>query len=89
MKNAVLLFTGFFIISAVYAQTKPDALAEYRRNNFEQAVLICRDEIALDSRNLDSYVVMCWSLLRLNRYEETLRYALIARDINRYDARVV
>jgi len=74
--------------SAAFAQFRPDALAEYRLGNYERAVQICQDEIADDAGNMDSYVVICWSLLRLGRYGEALRYARIARGLNRYDARV-
>jgi tetratricopeptide (TPR) repeat protein len=75
--------------SVVFPQVKPDALAEYRLGNYERAVQICQEEIALDPANLESYVVACWSLLRLGRYAETLRFARTARSLNRYDARVV
>jgi tetratricopeptide (TPR) repeat protein len=74
--------------SVVFPQVKPDALVEYRQGNFERAVQICQEEIALDPASLESYVVACWSLLRLGRYAETLRFARIARSLNRYDARV-
>jgi len=72
----------------VFSQFKPDALSEYRQGNYERSVQICQDEIANNAGNMDSYVVICWSLLRLGRYGEALRYARIARGLNRYDARV-
>jgi tetratricopeptide (TPR) repeat protein len=78
----------FVTTPALFAQVKPDALAEYRQGNYERAIQICQEEIAADSDNLESYVVACWSLLRLGRYGETLRYARTARSLNRYDARV-
>jgi len=74
--------------ASAFAQVKPDALAEYRLGNYVRSVQICQDEIASDAGNMDSYVVICWSLLRLGRYGEALRYARIARGLNRYDARV-
>jgi len=74
--------------SVVFAQVKPDALAEYRLGNFERAIQICQEEIAEDPGNLESYVVSCWSLLRLGRYGEALRSARVARSLSRYDARV-
>jgi tetratricopeptide (TPR) repeat protein len=83
---AVLFFA--LAVSGVFAQTRPDALVEYRQGNFERAVQICRSEIALNSSNLDSYVVICWSLLRLTRYEEALQFARTARSLSRYDSRV-
>ena len=79
----------FLLIShTIFTQQVPDALAEYRQGNFERAVQICRDEIAVNPRNMDSYVVICWSLISLGRYNEAMRYARTARGINPYDVRV-
>jgi tetratricopeptide (TPR) repeat protein len=88
MRN--ICFAVLFLIaaSAVFPQVKPDALAEYRLGNFERAIQICREEIAANSGNVESYVVACWSLLRLGRYDETLRFARTARSLSRYDARI-
>jgi tetratricopeptide (TPR) repeat protein len=79
-----LLFPFF----AIQAQTRPDALVEYRAGNYERALQICRDEITANPNNLESHVVICWALVRLNRYEEALRYARIGRSLSRYDARI-
>ncbi|MDR2304832.1 MAG: tetratricopeptide repeat protein [Treponema sp.] len=73
----------------VLAQTRPDALAEYRNGNYEQAVLICRNELKLNPRNLESHVVICWALLRLNRYSEAQNYARAAQNLSRYDVRII
>ena len=83
----VLLFLPLF---AAHAQSRssPDALAEYRAGNFESAVRICQSEIADNANNLESHVVLCWSLVRLSRYEEALRYARTGRALSRYDVRV-
>ncbi|MDR1970305.1 MAG: tetratricopeptide repeat protein [Treponema sp.] len=72
----------------LWAQTRPDALVEYRNGNYERAVEICKNEIALNPNNLDSHVVICWSLLRMNRFEEAAGYARAGRIINRYDVRI-
>jgi tetratricopeptide (TPR) repeat protein len=76
-------------IAVVYAQVKPDALAEYRNGNYERAAAICRDELAVNPGNLESHVVICWSLIRINRYEEAYTYALAGRDLSRYDIRII
>jgi tetratricopeptide (TPR) repeat protein len=87
IKALVCLF--FFLSAAVYAQYQmPDALAEYRANNYERAIQICRDELSIDPNNIESHVVMCWSLVRLNRYEEAMRYARAGRSISRFDIRI-
>jgi len=90
MKINKLLLVGFLLILTfnIYAQEEPDALAEYRAGNFERAVLICREELAENPNNLESHVVMCWSLIRLNRLEEAMRYARAGRALYRFDVRI-
>ena len=73
---------------SLYAQTKPDALQEYRNGNYERAVEICKNEIALNSGNIESHVVICWSLIKLGRYNEAMTYARAGRNISRYDVRI-
>ena len=78
-----------FITAAAYAQNGfPDALAEYRAGSYQRAIQICRDEIEINPANLESHVVICWSLLRLNRYDEAMRHARAGRALSRYDARI-
>lgn len=80
---------ALFAPALILAQTKPDALAEYRLGNYERAIKICREEITANPNNVESYVVICWSLLRVNRYDEALRFARTGQNLNRYDARIV
>jgi predicted Zn-dependent protease len=91
MKNrsAVFLFLLLLPLWGGYAQLRPDALQEYRSGNYEGAANICRNEIASNPNNLDSHVVICWSLLRLSRYEEAMTYALKGRNLSRYDTRII
>lgn len=91
--RAFKFFFAIFLFSlsmTVHAQNRPpDALAEYRAGNYERAVQICRDEITANSENLEAHVVICWSLVRLNRYEEALRFARAGRALHRYDVRII
>ncbi|MDR2314309.1 MAG: tetratricopeptide repeat protein [Spirochaetaceae bacterium] len=85
---------GFFLFliclsPAAEAQQRVDALQEYRSGNFEDAVRICKAEIAANPNNLESHVVLCWSLVALGRYEEGRSYALAGRNISRYDPRII
>jgi len=87
----LLLPNSSFLIphsSFLYAQTRPDALMEYRNGNFERSVEICKNEIALNPNNIESHVVICWSLIRLGRYTEAMTYARAGRSISRYDVRI-
>jgi tetratricopeptide (TPR) repeat protein len=76
-------------VLAGFSQTRPDALLEYRNGNYERAAAICRDEIAASPNNIDSHVVLCWSLIGLSRYDEARTYAMTGRNISRYDIRIV
>jgi tetratricopeptide (TPR) repeat protein len=92
LNGSFLFFIAVLMLAAnfnVYSQTQPDALLEYRIGNFERAVQICRDEIEENPSNLESHVVICWSLIRLNRFEEAMRYARAGRVLNRFDPRII
>jgi tetratricopeptide (TPR) repeat protein len=78
-----------FPLTSGFSQNRPDALLEYRNGNYEQAVAICRTEIAAGPNNLESHVVICWSLLRLGRYDEALGFARTGRNLSRYDPRII
>ncbi|MCL2211859.1 MAG: tetratricopeptide repeat protein [Treponema sp.] len=86
-KYFLVIFLLFLTLDA-RAQTRPDALAEYRAGNFERSVQICRDEITENPNNLESHVVICWALIRLNRLEEAMRYARAGRALYRFDSRI-
>jgi tetratricopeptide (TPR) repeat protein len=88
-KIYLLVFCIFVSGTQLFAQEQRDALAEYRRNNWDAAIEICRSEIETNSENIDAHVVLCWSLLKLNRYEEARTIALRALRLNRYDVRVL
>jgi tetratricopeptide (TPR) repeat protein len=79
----------FSLSVPLFAQERPDALREYRNGNYEQAVSICTSEITANPNNLDSHVVICWSLIRLGRYSEAQRYGIAGRNISRYDPRII
>ncbi len=94
MRNKYCLF--FFVIfsffsapALFFAQDRPDALREYRNGNYDRAVSICTNEIAANPNNLESHVVICWSLIRLQKYPEAQRYGIAGRNISRYDPRIV
>ena len=88
MKHFLACFL-FLLTLNVGAQTRPpDALQEYRLGNFERSVEICRAEITENSNNLEAHVVICWSLIRLRRFEEAMRYARAGRILHRFDPRI-
>jgi tetratricopeptide (TPR) repeat protein len=85
-------FAGLLILLPLiwtFAQNRPDALVEYRNGNYERAVEICVNELRENRNNIEAHVVICWSLVQLNRYEEARTYALEGRTISRYDPRII
>lgn len=74
------------------AQTE-DALVLFRQGNYDRAVRVCLAELESTSRTrtqkLDSYVVLCWSLFKANRYRDAVRYAQEGLKLNTNDARLI
>lgn len=89
MRRLVVACASFLLSFAPAFTQQRDALAEYRAGNYENAVLICRAEIISDPSNLDAHIVLCRSLLKLNRYFQALAVAESAEKISRYDVRVI
>ena len=89
MKKLFFIALTGLLSMAVRAQVKPDALLEYRNGKYETAVAICTNELAVNPNNIESHVVICWSLIRLGRYDEARGYALQGRNISRYDIRII
>ena len=56
------------------AQTKPDALKEYRAKQYGTAVDICLAEIKANKYTVDTYNILLWSLNRQKRYKEAITY---------------
>lgn len=83
-----LLSIGIPSVAAQDAQ-KPDALQLYYDGQYRRAVEVTKQELEEMPRNMDSYAVLCWSLLRLGRYEEALEYAEQGMEVSRYDPRMV
>lgn len=68
---------------------KPDALKLYTARRYTEAIAVCEQEIKERPDNIDSYVVLCWSLVRNRQYSEAEYWALQGRKISQYDQRLV
>jgi tetratricopeptide (TPR) repeat protein len=73
-KAAVLAVVALAAFQAL-AQSKPDALKEYRAGRYEEARRICVAELAENPANVESYVVISWSLIALERFPDAELYA--------------
>lgn len=84
---ALLLLSS--IVSELFAQERLDALAEYRAGEYEKAVEITLQELEALPRSRDSYSVLCWSLIALERYEEALVKGMEVYEFAPNDPRIV
>lgn len=89
MKKLILSFLLIGTAALSFAQPKPDALKLYTSGNYKESVAVCEQELAVNPYNLDSYAVMCWSLIGNGQYNEAEQRATQARKINPYDVRIM
>lgn len=86
--SSVLLFC--FVFMSIFSQTvKRDAYDMWKNGRYAEAIEVCLGEINDTPDNLDSYVVLCWSLVENGQYKEAEYWASKGRTVSRYDPRLV
>lgn len=83
---SLVLLTFTAVVAA--AQQK-DALEAYKAGRFADAVTITQEELKTNPGNMDSYVVLCWSLQKLEKHQDAYNTALQALKLNAYDFRII
>ena len=83
---AVLMF---FCSIPFYSQMKQDALVLYNNGKYAESVAVCEQELAENPNRIESYVVMCWSLVRNKQYSEAEQRATDGLKISPYDLRLI
>ncbi|WP_147614104.1 tetratricopeptide repeat protein [Treponema pectinovorum] len=90
MKKIFLGFAFFSIfLCSIFSQQRADALLLYRNGKYDEAIKICELEIAENPQNIDSYCVLCWSLVRNRQYAEAEQRTKEARAVNSTDVRLI
>jgi len=89
MRRVALVVLAVLSCLPALAQEKPDALELYKAGKYLEAVKVCQEELAESPKNIDSYVVLGWSQLKLRRWAEALQTAETADAISPHDARLV
>ena len=89
MRISVLVLITALAGAALGAQERPDALVLYRQGQYQRAVDVCMEELREMPRNMNSFVVLGWSLLRLGRYQDALTYGRRGMEVSRYDHRII
>jgi tetratricopeptide (TPR) repeat protein len=86
---AALALAALLSASPLLAQTKADALALYRVGKYTEAADVCLAEIQENPGNVESHVVLAWSLVAAKRYDEAASWAEKGRSLSKYDPRLI
>ena len=93
MKNKFCLLSLLFLmVSSVYAQTattKQDALVLYHNGKYRESVQVCEEELKQNPNRVESYVVMCWALVKNKQYAEAEERANEGLTVSPYDLRLI
>lgn len=92
MKKSFFVFFILFLLFefSVFSQTtKQDALVLYHNGNYRESVQVCEEELKENPNRVDSYVVMCWSLVKNKQYAEAEERALSGLEVSPYDLRLI
>ena len=89
-KTTLSIFVLLLIQSAaLFAQSQEkDALVLYHNGKYKEAIQVCEEELKVDPTRADSYVVMCWSLVKNKQYAEAEQRATEGLSVRAYDLRL-
>lgn len=80
---SIVCFSGF-------AQTvTKDALVLYHNGRYRESVQVCEEELQQNPNRIESYVVMCWSLVENKQYAEAEQRARDGLKISPYELRLI
>ena len=92
MKKIFLTLAVLFCISSanLFSQTQQrDALVLYHNGKYVESVQVCEDELKENPNRIESYVVMCWSLVKNKQYAEAEQRALDGLAVSAFDLRLI
>ncbi len=92
MKKILLTLSIVFLIqtAGLFAQTQQkDALVLYHNGKYKESVQVCEEELKENPNRVDSYVVMCWSLVKNKQYAEAEQRATEGLGVSAYDLRLI
>jgi tetratricopeptide (TPR) repeat protein len=91
MKNKILFILLLLLTVSIYSQNsvRQDALVLYHNGNYRESVKICEEELKDNPNRVESYVVMCWALVKNKQYAEAEQRAVQGLAISPYDLRLI
>jgi tetratricopeptide (TPR) repeat protein len=103
MKRSILAVICLALTAySLVAQDKPDALKLYRNGRdlesagrvedaktaYTQAIEVCKQELTENPKNIESYTIYGWALVRTARYQEAVTVCTEALKVNQ-DVRII
>lgn len=90
-KSGFIFICLFILGSSFFAQNmgKQDALVLYHNGNYREAIQVCEAELADNPNRIESYVVMCWALVRNKQYAEAEQRSADGLKVSPYDLRLI
>ena len=85
----VLSFVLFPVNSQIQNNIKQDALVLYNNGKYKESIAVCEQELQSNPNRIESYVVMCWALVRNKQYSEAEQRATDGLKISPYDLRLI
>lgn len=90
LKSKIAAVFLFGLCVSIYSQSvKLDALVLYHNAKYREAVQVCEEELKDNPNRIESYVVMCWALVKNKQYAEAEQRATEALEISPYDLRLI
>ena len=92
MKKYLIIAAIFLFSTNLFAQTtvaKQDALVLYHNGKYKESIQVCEEELKTNPQRVESYVVMCWSLVKNKQYAEAEQRATDGLAISPYDLRLI
>ena len=96
MKKCGFIVMCLFLASvSVFAQDKPDALKIYRNGRdleaagriedakvmYAKSIEVCLEDLVANPKNMDAFTIQGWALIRLGKYQETVKVCVDALKI--------
>src|SRR5574344_1701842 len=91
MKNKIVFILLLLLTVSIYSQNsvRQDALVLYHNGNYRESVKVCEEELKDNPNRVESYVVMCWALVKNKQYAEAEQRAVQGLAISPYDLRLI
>ena len=92
MKKSLFFTILLFVLGAqLFSQTtqQKDALVLYHNGKYKESIQVCEEELKENPNRIESYVVMCWSLVKNKQYAEAEQRATEGLVISPYDYRLI